>query len=196
MMTIKAAGGTTLVQDPAEALFDGMIRNAQRYVKIDGVLGIAQLASALNSLSRSLAMAEDSSAMDEPEMQHGSSPEDDRSATRYTCPDCGGALWRHEDGDADTFRCSVGHAYSPESFDGEQGRGIESALWAAARLLGDRKTLLEEMAENAGSKGHDRSAHAFRTQAVEVDSAASTIRGLIESGRLALGAVSDHVPNA
>jgi two-component system chemotaxis response regulator CheB len=129
-------------------------------------------------------------------MQHGSSPDDDRSATRYTCPDCGGALWRHDSGDAETFRCSVGHAYSPASFDGEQARNVESALWAAARLLGDRHTLLEEMARNAAANGHDRSAGAFRAQADEVSSAAATIRALIESGRLALSGLGDDVAAA
>jgi two-component system, chemotaxis family, protein-glutamate methylesterase/glutaminase len=196
MLAIKQAGGTTLVQDPAEALFDGMVRNVQRYVKIDGVLGIAELGGALSALSRSRAGNGNNGRLDEPEMQHGSSPQDDRSATRYTCPDCGGALWRHESGDAKTFRCSVGHAYSPASFDGEQGHQVESALWAAARLLGDRQTLLEEMARNAAAKGHDSSAGVFLTQAQEVASAANTIRGLIESGRLALGAVGDDVAAA
>jgi two-component system chemotaxis response regulator CheB len=196
MLAIREAGGTTLVQDPDEALFDGMIRSVQRYVKVDGVLGVAQLASTLSSLSRSLGPGEDNGRVEEPEMQHGSSPEDDRSATRYTCPDCGGVLWRHGSGDTVTFRCSVGHAYSPASFDGEQGRDIESALWAAARLLGDRHTLLEEMARNAAASGHDRSADAFTAQAEEVAAASATIRGLIESGRLPLGAVGDDVAAA
>jgi two-component system chemotaxis response regulator CheB len=193
LLAIAAAGGTTLVQDPEEALFDGMIRSAQRYARIDAVLGVTELASALSSLARSLGTPQDDGTMHERELQHGSSPEDDRSATRYTCPDCGGALWRHDNGDAATFLCSVGHAYSPESFDGEQGRNIESALWAAARLLGDRKTLLDEMAQNAAARGHDRSARAFREQAEEVAAAAWAIRGLIESGRLPLGPVGSEV---
>jgi len=194
MLAIKAAGGTTLVQDPEEALFDGMIRSALQYVEIDAVLGIPQLADRLGSLARSLATAKEDSAMNQ-SLERGSDPADDRSATRYTCPDCGGALWRHGDPDAIIFRCSVGHAYSPNSLDGEQGRAVESALWAAARLLGDRKTLLEEMAQRAASNGHDRSADAFRAQAEEATEAAWTVRGLIESGRLPLDAVSADVPH-
>jgi len=185
MLAIKEAGGTTFVQDPEEALFDGMIRSAQRYVKIDAVLRTTELASALSSRADALA-PEDARAMDEPEIGHGSSPEDDRSATRYTCPDCGGALWRHTNGHAVTFRCSVGHAYSPTTFDDVQGQEIENALWAAARLLGDRKTLLEELARSTDAKGHDRVSKGFRAQAEEIEAAATTIRGLIESGRLPL----------
>ncbi len=193
MLAIKGAGGTTLVQDPGQALFDGMIRSAQRYVQMDGVLRTGDLASELSDLSRALSTMEH-------EKQHLGADEDPlvdtpASATRYTCPDCGGALWRHENGDAMNFACSVGHMYSPESFDGEQGRSIESALWAAARLLGDRQELLEEMAKRAGGHGHDRSAKAFGEQAGEVARAATVIRGLIESGRLPLNAVTPDIPH-
>jgi len=183
----------TLVQDPREALFDGMIRSAQRSVKIDGTFRTAQLGASLTALACSRTTAHDEMTTDEPAIEHGSSPDDDRSATRYTCPDCGGALWEHGDEEAHDYRCSVGHAYSLVSLDAEQGRDVESALWAAARLLGDRKTLLEDMARTATARGHDRSAQTFLAQAGEVASAASTIRSLIEGGRLPLGSAADQV---
>jgi len=183
LLAIGRAGGTTLVQDPSEALFDGMIRSALQYVDVDAVLPLAQLADRLITLCGSPI------AMDEQQL---TDPEEATSATRYTCPDCGGALWRREEGGAVQFRCSVGHAYSPESLDGEQGRDVESALWAAVRLLGDRKTLLDEMARRADERGHARSATAFRDQATEIEGAALTIRSLIEGGNLPLAPVAAH----
>ncbi|MDD2545245.1 MAG: chemotaxis protein CheB [Burkholderiaceae bacterium] len=44
---IRAAGGLTLAQDPAEALFDGMPRAAIDRGAIDQVLGVAQMAALL-----------------------------------------------------------------------------------------------------------------------------------------------------
>ena len=183
MLAIARAGGTTLLQEPAEALFDGMIRSAERVVDADDVLPVAGLAARIAALSGELTTPAPARRMELHEMDRETDPTQDRTATRYTCPDCGGALWRHEDGSAISFQCSVGHAYSPESFDGQQVREIENALWASARLLGDRRTLLTEMAERAQDKGFDSSAATFRRQAAEVESVETTIRRLIESGQ-------------
>lgn len=194
MLAIKSAGGTTLVQDPEQALFDGMIRSAQRYVQIDGVLRVGDLAAELSNLSRLLTTMRNDDAEPSADAVELGGP--DPSATRFTCPDCGGALWRHENGKSMSYACSVGHVYSPESFDGEQVREIESALWAAARLLGDRRELLREMSRRAAAYGHERGARAFREQADEVGQAATVIRGLIEDGRLPLEAVTTELPHA
>jgi two-component system chemotaxis response regulator CheB len=175
---IKAVGGTALVQDPDEALFDAMILSAQANVEVDDTLPAAALARRVAELSRGARRM----SLDD-ELQRDPQPgQADQNATRYTCPDCGGALWR-DNGDAVLrFRCSVGHAYSPDSLNGEQAANVESALWAAVRLLGDRQTLLEEMASRASESGHDRSAATFREQATEVAGAADTIRELLDGG--------------
>lgn len=196
MLAIQRAGGTTLVQEPAEALFDGMIRSAERVLDVDGTLPVAELAARLAAFSDESTTPASPRRMELHEMDRETDPTQDRTATRYTCPDCGGALWRHEDGGAISFKCSVGHAYSPESFDGEQVREIENALWASARLLGDRRTLLTEMAERAEGRGYDSSAATFRQQAAEVESVESTIRRLIESGQVTLDAVAPDQPAA
>lgn len=186
MLAIHQAGGTVLVQDPAEALFDGMVGSVLRNVPVDATLPVAELAVRLVTLAQELTETERTSSMPSDTMVDAPYPSDDSTATRYTCPDCGGALWRHEDGGTIQFRCSVGHAYSPESFDGAQGREIESALWAAVRLIGDRTELLEEMAARAEDRGHDRTAGSFSARSADLRAAADTLRALIEGGRLPL----------
>ncbi|MDO9354745.1 MAG: chemotaxis protein CheB [Solirubrobacteraceae bacterium] len=47
LLVLKAAGGTALVQDPAEAQHAGMIRSAQRAVAIDATLPVLGLAARL-----------------------------------------------------------------------------------------------------------------------------------------------------
>jgi two-component system chemotaxis response regulator CheB len=196
MLAIARAGGRTFVQDAEEALFDGMICSVQRYVEVDAVLPVAEPAARLAGIAGELTTPASPSTMDPHPMDVPTDRSEERTATRYTCPDCGGAPWRHQDGHALSFKCSVGHAYSPESFDGDQGREIENALWAAARLLGDRRTLLSETADHAQGRGHGRTAAAFREQAAEVESAGTTIRRLIERGRLPLDAVTPDQPHA
>ena len=178
MASIKAAGGLALVQEPAEALYDGMPCSTIQNVDVDAVLPVAKLATALADLVRQkVPMTPDDPVTSD-------ATDIDSSATRYTCPDCGGALWRSADGGPLRFVCSVGHAYSPDSLDGEQAQVIENALWAAARLLGDRATLLEELALRAERGGLGRSASAFRANARDAVEAADTLRGLAEAGRI------------
>lgn len=175
---IKAAGGTTLVQDPREALFKPMIESALAHADVDAALPAAALARRLTDLSRG------GSGMTMDDEQQGERPprRDDDTATRYTCPDCGGVLWRDDGDGMRRYRCSVGHAYSPDSLNGEQSSNVEAALWAAVRLLGDRRTLLDEMAARAEGNGHERTARTFRSQSEDVKSAAETIRTLLEAG--------------
>jgi len=185
---LVAAGGTALVQEPAEAAYDGMIRSAMTHVAVDGVHRIADLARRLTDLAQKRG--------EMPEETHNADHRPatvDRSSTRYTCPECGGHL-RREQADTERFVCEVGHAYSPASLDDEQALATESALWTAIRLLGDRASLLDEMAARAGALGHARSAERFRAQAVEAHQAQQAIRRLLEDGRVptagALGEVA------
>ncbi len=72
--------------------------------------------------------------------------------------------------------CSVGHAYSPESFAAEHGRELERALWTATRTLDDRVVLLERLAERARSSGQLRTAERFERQARATRDHAAVIR--------------------
>lgn len=57
MITIKARGGTTIVQDPEEALFNGMLYSAINNVGVDHILKTANIASLLVELTRRSAPA-------------------------------------------------------------------------------------------------------------------------------------------
>lgn len=176
LVHLKAAGGTALVQTPDEAAYDGMVRSAIANVDVDEVLPVAAIATRLAHLTHT-------------EMPAPSPPDpvpgDIRFVdTRYTCPECGGHISREHIGTLVRFRCEVGHAYSPHSLDGNQALAVEAALWAATRLLGDRATLLDEMAERAADQGHEHSARGFRDQAEEARRAGLAVRDLLEGGQV------------
>src|SRR5690606_30680509 len=50
--------------------------------------------------------------------------------SRFTCPDCHGALWEIEDGDLLRYRCHVGHAFSGDVVLEAQDEESEHLLWA------------------------------------------------------------------
>jgi two-component system chemotaxis response regulator CheB len=177
MLHIKRAGGTALVQDPEESLYDGMPRNAMMAVQVDGALPARNLARRLIELAQR-PMTPDQ----EPTSPSGTDAGRERepgAGTRFTCPDCGGVLFEHRESGLERFTCSVGHAYSPEALDAQQEHELEGALWAAVRSLEDRATLLRRMAARAAGSGRESLAANFEARARDSSERAQTIRGVI-----------------
>jgi two-component system chemotaxis response regulator CheB len=174
LAAIKAAGGCAIVQDPEEALYDGMPKAAINGVAVDAVLPVAVIAAHLADPQPLSEVEVSTMAADQPTAD---SPEMEPDGTRLTCPDCGGVLIAHEAaGSVLTYACSVGHSYSPESLAETQEHTVENALWTAVRSLEDRAALLEGMALRAEAAAHRRSAESFRREARDCREKAHTIR--------------------
>jgi two-component system, chemotaxis family, protein-glutamate methylesterase/glutaminase len=181
LLAIKARGGTAIVQDPAEALYDAMPQSALAHVDIDAVLPVADMAGWILELARATDPAptkEDLVAI-EPSINEGELT-GSGEGTRYTCPDCGGVLFERHEGALERFECSVGHVFSIESLSSAQASTLEGALWTAVRALDDRAALLQRMGTRARSSRHPRSARTFERQAEEALERARTIRDAIQ----------------
>jgi two-component system chemotaxis response regulator CheB len=171
LRAVKAGGGTTVAQDPDDALFPSMPASAVRFAHPDHVVTVADLPGLLDDLARQLVRgggAEQDGDMEEQERsaeigrrveEEEEGGELDASArgqegdvTELSCPDCGGTLW--ETGDVfPRFHCRVGHAFSPESLLVGQSSALEEAMWAAVVALEERADLADRMARRA-DKGH------------------------------------------
>ena len=152
LRTIKARGGTTIVQDPETALHPGMPTAAIRHVAPDRVLAPDEIASALAELSNetprtrhNVQQRDDMSDRDQVAEQ--ATDEQPGEETGLTCPECGGAIWQREDEGVVSFHCRVGHAYAADTFISEQSRTAEAALWAGLRLLEERAVLMRRLSE-------------------------------------------------
>lgn len=66
--------------------------------------------------------------------------------TKFTCPDCGGALERLRDGNILQYRCRIGHLYSPKSAVEIHNDREENTLWNGVVLLEEAAELAEEIA--------------------------------------------------
>jgi two-component system chemotaxis response regulator CheB len=162
-----------VVQDPEEALYEGMPRNAIEHVDVDAVLRVADIAAWLQGAAFEARAEDDPPAkelLDRPPRGVG---------TRFTCPGCGGVLFEHVEGTLVRFACSVGHVYSIEALAGGQGHELENALWAAVRALEDRAVLLGRLAERARGSRQHRSAETFAAEAVGVRERSQVIREAI-----------------
>lgn len=68
-------------------------------------------------------------------------------STKYTCPDCGGAIERIRDGNIVQYRCRVGHLYSPEAALAIHAEREENTLWTAVVILEEGADLAEEVSQ-------------------------------------------------
>jgi two-component system chemotaxis response regulator CheB len=167
---IKARGGVALVQDPDEALYQGMPKSAIAGAAVDAVLPAVALAAELARLVAGRGQVV--------RLTGDRRPRHEQILT-ITCPDCGGVLTEGQEGGALHFTCHVGHAYSPDNLVAAHSEGVERAMWTAARSLEDRATLLERMAGRARQGGNPRSARQFDQAAQAATEQADAIRAAI-----------------
>src|SRR5262249_20829694 len=113
----------------------------------------------------------------EPEAMH----QDERPGTPsgFACPDCGGALWRLEDGHPFRFRCPVGHAWTPGGFLATRAEALETALWSARGGREEQAALSRQLLARAEGKGHRLAAEIYQTRLSETESQAEVIRRVL-----------------
>ena len=185
---VKRMGGTTVAQDPDDALYPSMPASAVANDGADYVVPVADLPALLCDLVDTQIEMDPGTPFDPADLDavraDRSDPEDPRDGdlTGLTCPECGGSLWEHLSTDGYVrFKCHVGHAYSPDSLETAQSDGLEMALWSALRTLQERGDLFRRLARRSGRSAR----HRFEAKAAEVDHHADLLRQSIERlGRL------------
>jgi two-component system chemotaxis response regulator CheB len=193
LSVIKGHGGVAVVQDPNEALFNGMPNSAIAHVKVDYVLPVQSLAETLVQLVQDDAHTGDSMTSDNFE-QEANIVRQDKSALEHgkrpgepsmlTCPDCGGVLWELGNGDLLRYRCHVGHAFTIDSLVAEQAEAVETALWTAYRALEEQAALSRRLANQAESQNRVLSAQRFRNQANDIVQKAATLQNILSNGEI------------
>jgi two-component system, chemotaxis family, protein-glutamate methylesterase/glutaminase len=159
LIAIKRCGGTCVVQDPNDATFPDMPRNALTSVSVDYTLPVAEMGPLIAELVNR-----------RPEDPAPGIPKDllteDRIVKRgvtqaevvdeigdrsiLTCPDCGGVLWQVGNGEFTRFRCHTGHSYTLSSLLSGQSTELEETIWRAMRMFEERRNLLKKMASTMG----------------------------------------------
>ncbi|HET6882436.1 MAG TPA: chemotaxis protein CheB [Pirellulales bacterium] len=183
---IKQAGGTSIVQDPNEALFSSMPQAAIAGVDIDYVVRAAEIGPLLltltnGGLARGAAMSDKSSTKTDTADRGGdlSKEAPQGELTPFTCPECGGSLWEQDNGRQIRFRCHVGHAYNGESLLQYVTEEVESALWTALRVLEEHALLQERMAARSEAFELAASAAHFHSRAADSRRQAETLRNVL-----------------
>jgi two-component system, chemotaxis family, protein-glutamate methylesterase/glutaminase len=188
LRAIKEAGRITIVQEPSDALYPDMPRNAIQIVDPDYVLPLREIQTLLPRLvqepvkEKVMKRFKDKGMKPEDrKLKSGLKIERDMGPpSMFVCPECNGPLWEMRNGKAALFRCMVGHSFAPENLYAAQTEEVERALWTALRALEERVALQQELAERAEGQKRNLSSRHFRSNARENGKHAEVIRKILE----------------
>ncbi|KIA64360.1 chemotaxis protein CheB [Nocardia vulneris] len=186
LASIKAQGGLTAVQDPAEALYPSMPENALANVDVDLVMPAKKIGSALADRLRF--QPADPPAppppLDRLEARIDAGEQDDSTevtaalpAAGLSCPDCGGSLFAAQT--AARFRCRIGHAWTAQALLLEQHLEVERALSAALRVVEEKRALADRMRADALERGHRQVADTYAERSTEHAHTVAVLRELL-----------------
>jgi len=193
LLAVKQRGGVAVIQQPDDALFPDMPRNALEYVAADHILSVAEMAPLVVRLVRQPAASipvvtgsnseKKEIALAEADMATIENKEKPGTPSVFGCPECGGTLWELQESNLLRFRCRTGHAFSAESLLAVQTEALEGALWAALRGLEENAALAQRMADRSRSRNLDLAAKKFEERVRAVEQQASIIRNVLVYGK-------------
>jgi two-component system, chemotaxis family, protein-glutamate methylesterase/glutaminase len=159
LWALKRAGGATVTQDLADALFPEMPRNASQEVEIDHTATSAGMGSLLTRLSTAPALKtklrSEVIALTRIENEYAKLRDVPRAKlesigipSSLICPGCNGPLWQLNDGPR-RFRCHTGHSYTPSTLIEEHRELAEKTLGVLMTLFDDEVTLSQHVLETS-----------------------------------------------
>lgn len=176
MMSIKARGGISVVQDPATAMAAEMPRHVIERVEVDHVVHPRDLPGLIKRLVGTPA----GPAIDPPQIVRQIEGHELGVRAEVVCPICEGVLTEAQPGVFHHFRCHVGHAFTLESLVREQSDEMERALWSAVRALEESAALALRVSRYETADVKARFAEKAQTHRQHADH----IRQLLLHGRI------------
>lgn len=191
MKAIKKCGGTCIVQDPDEAEYPDMPRNALNNVEVDYCLPIGEMGDLLyklitRKLQKPKPVPEDvliEAKIAERVLSDLPSVNELGDQVPFNCPGCGGVLWKVGKDKNLRFRCHTGHAYTAAYLLAEQTNKIEETMWTALRMFEEHKNLLTEMARVKKGVGSQTAQERIKKSQVHID----RIRAILKTAKNEVG---------
>lgn len=156
LISIQRCGGICIIQDPADADYPDMPKNALNQIKPDYCIPIAEMGGILSALvarksKKQSAIPEDivkEVKIAKRVLSDLPSVNSLGEQVPFNCPGCGGVLWKMNEGSDLRYRCHTGHAYTAAALLAEQTMKIEETMWTALRMFEERKNLLTTIAKD------------------------------------------------
>lgn len=208
LFEIRRRGGLAIVQNPDDARYPELPRNAISTAGADYVVPLAEMSALIVQLVKNSQEPGGKSPPGKKVSGQGGSSMIPRSGTEpldwsspaespdhgipslYSCPECGGVLAKSEPDELPRFTCRVGHAYDPEALASEQKRASEDALWTALRALEERASFARKLEKRATALGQQSTGDRFREDAKESEQLARVIRAALSPDVVSANPVS------
>jgi two-component system chemotaxis response regulator CheB len=190
LTVIKENSGIAIVQNPDEAVINGMPLSAIKNVEVDHIVKARELPELLTQLVgrtvrtgevNNMAELEPAAETEELHSWGAETPVLNGPPSIFTCPECGGSLWELQEGKVARFRCHEGHSFSVDSLVLQQDDKLENALWTAARVLQEKAVLRRHLAQRVSQQGLTLVASDYEKQAADAEAKAAIIRRLVEN---------------
>jgi two-component system chemotaxis response regulator CheB len=188
MWAINRSGGTCIVQDPNEAEYPDMPLSVIDNMKVDHVATLAEIGSLIETsikLKKGRKQAVPKDVIAESKIaEHTAVGIDDVSKLNvkqsiFACPDCGGGLWEAQGDVIKRYRCHIGHAYTERDLVLKQAEIAGTTLWAALRMMEERKHLLKKMEKDYTRKGYKSLAASNVEKQAEMERHIETLKGIL-----------------
>ncbi len=177
MKAINRCGGTCIVQDPDDAEYPDMPRNALNNVNIDYCLPVSEMGSLLQKIisrkpkkwKRIPQAVLTEAKIAERVLSDLSSVNELGDQVPFNCPGCGGVLWKVGNDSSLRFRCHTGHAYTAAFILAEQTSKSEETKWTARRMFEERQNRLKEKARGERGVGSQSALERAQMSQVHID---------------------------
>lgn len=165
LKVISECGGICIVQNPEDADYPDMPKNAINQVNVGYVVPIIEMGGLIyqliarkieknKSVSKNILIE---TAIAERVTSDLKSVNALGTQVPFNCPACGGVLWKMDETGSARYRCHTGHAYTAVTLLADQTSKIEETMWTALRMFEERKNLLVTIAKD-GSGAASKSA--------------------------------------
>jgi two-component system chemotaxis response regulator CheB len=200
LLAIKSCGGVCIVQEPDDAMWSEMPRNALAHTKVDHCVPVAEMPDLLNRLVHEppgpmptvpdhLALETRIAAQEAPMVRE---PVQLGHPSHLSCPQCGGVLNEVTDASSTRFRCQIGHAFTAEALLAAQNEELDRAMESALRMHRERMVLFRRMEEKSEAQAMPHAAGRWRTGADESEHAAKVIGEALANLRRHGGVTTEH----
>ncbi|WP_411274944.1 chemotaxis protein CheB [Daejeonella sp.] len=177
MEAIKRCGGICIVQDPEDADYPDMPKNALSNVKVDYTLPLAQIGGVIHKLlfakvKKQVPIPIDirtEASIAKRVLSDLPSVNSLGNLVPFNCPGCGGVLWEIKTDNGLRYRCHTGHAYTASTLLAEQTMKIEETMWTALRMFEERRNLLLTLARDQNGANAKSSIERADASQVHID---------------------------
>jgi two-component system chemotaxis response regulator CheB len=190
LISIKNQGGIAIVQNPDEAQYPGMPKNALKHAAVDHCAPLADISDLLASLS-GLGQADSGPQAKEEAVM--SDKYDLGRPVALTCPDCGGSVQETVVDSMPYYTCHIGHRYAAPNMDAGQFERMEYALAVALRSLNERVELCRRMAESSRANGQTYATERWEDARREAEDRAVVLRRFLEQDWIGPDALQNAV---